>query len=95
MIKPVILKIVKLSPERFEHEMLKARTMQEHTHSGGEYSMGYQRGLRRAFHGDKFGTPEEHKRWLAAVKSNDFYRRQLGQGYRDGLQGQDTEIRGI
>lgn len=46
-----------------------------------EYLDGYRCGLRRAYHGDRFGTPEEHRRWLAATG----YREARGQGYRHWL----------
>lgn len=45
---------------------------------------GYMRGLRRAHHGDAFGTETEHSLYLAASESDDF-RRALGLGYRAGL----------
>ena len=46
-----------------------------------DYWAGYQRGLRRAFHGERFGTDAEHQLWLSL--SDD--RAELGRGYRDGL----------
>lgn len=50
-----------------------------------EYWTGYIRGLRRAYHGEKFGTEEEHEKWLSAVNSLDESRKQRGHGYKDGL----------
>jgi len=52
-----------------------------------EYWLGYERGLRRAFYGDQFGTQEEHETWLAAADADpdDRPRHERGQGYRDGL----------
>ena len=29
-----------------------------------DYYAGYQRGLRRHYHGDQFGTEEEHQKWM-------------------------------
>jgi len=49
------------------------------------YFTGYKRGLRRAFHGEKFGTQEEHEKWLSLV--DDDSRRRMGLGYRHGLKG--------
>ena len=46
---------------------------------------GYTRGLRRAHHGENFGTQAEHEMWLAAESSNDSQRAALGRGYRAGL----------
>lgn len=46
---------------------------------------GYMRGLRRAHHGERFGTQAEHEMWLAAADSSDPQRAALGRGYRAGL----------
>jgi len=43
--------------------------------------------LRRAYHGEAFGTDEEHAQWLAMLDSRGDDRREMGLGYRDGLQG--------
>jgi hypothetical protein len=49
------------------------------------YWEGYQRGLRRAYHGLAFGTAEEHAKWLSLAGDADAMRDQRGRGYRDGL----------
>ena len=46
---------------------------------------GYMRGLRRAHHGDSFGSQAEHQLFLDAVNSNDPQRAALGRGYAAGL----------
>lgn len=46
---------------------------------------GYMRGLRRAHHGERFGTQAEHDLWLSAEHSSDPQRAALGRGYRAGL----------
>jgi hypothetical protein len=43
------------------------------------------RGLRRAHHGESFGTGAEHALWLSASESPDQQRAALGNGYRAGL----------
>ena len=50
-----------------------------------DYWRGYERGLRRTYHGEAFGTEAEHALFLAAVNSPDEMRASLGRGYRDGL----------
>lgn len=50
-----------------------------------EWWAGYIRGLRRAHHGEKFGTEAEHDMWLAAANSTYEKRAALGRGYRAGL----------
>jgi hypothetical protein len=75
-----------VTKEIFEHEMGKANTFA----SLGErlcYWEGYQRGLRRAFYGDVFGSQEDHERWMTFAdddKANEF-QRERGRGYVDGL----------
>ena len=46
---------------------------------------GYIRGLRRAHHGDRFGTEAEHEMWIGTIDSPDPQRNALGLGYRAGL----------
>lgn len=50
-----------------------------------DYYAGFQRGLRRQYHGSSFGTDTEHQQWLALVNDPDASRRAKGRGYRDGL----------
>lgn len=53
-----------------------------------EYWTGYQRGLRRHFHGDRFGTADEHRLWLSlSAETDDDARRFRGIGYRAGFDG--------
>ena len=46
---------------------------------------GYMRGLRRAHHGERFGTDAEHSLWLNALHDPNPNRAALGRGYRAGL----------
>lgn len=50
-----------------------------------EWWRGYMRGLRRAHHGERFGSEAEHQTWLAAADSDDPLRASLGRGYAAGL----------
>jgi hypothetical protein len=69
----------------FKSEMLKARTLRERGERA-DYWLGYERGLRRGFHGAQFGTEQDHENWLSlAADPEDRTRRERGQGYRDGL----------
>ena len=45
---------------------------------------GYVRGVRRASHGEGYGTEEEHEQWLTFESSVDRHRAMLGRGYRAG-----------
>lgn len=83
-----------------EHEF--QRLMRLGKLAGGDYSAGYLRGLRRHYHGEKFGTVEEHEKWSGLGLDGD-HRIELGTGYRDGvaglppsglLKGRPTELTG-
>lgn len=56
----------------------------------GDYASGYQRGLRRHYHGERFGSDEEHKKFMRCGLDDD-YREELGRGYRDGFAGKPPE----
>lgn len=73
-----------MKEEKFKREMMKARALGEH---GDEldYWAGYQRGLRRRFHGENFGTDEEHEIWMGLLNDFDPSRSERGRGYRDGF----------
>jgi len=74
-----------MSARTYRIELLKARTLRKRG-DRPEYWTGYERGLRRAFLGDQFGTEQEHELWLTfAADGVDPMRRERGQGYRDGL----------
>jgi len=52
----------------------------------GDCWHGYQRGLRRGFQGEMFGTDADHELWLRlADEGADEASRERGRGYRDGL----------
>ena len=72
-----------MKQEVFVHHMLKALTMRK-LGDRPDYWMGYQRGLRRRFHGETFGTEEEHELWMSSINAEDKQRQERGQGYRDG-----------
>ena len=74
-----------MEESRFLSLMTKART---HSYLGGspDYWHGYQRGLRRGYHGELFGTDDEHRYWMRlADDGSDKAGRERGRGYRDGL----------
>lgn len=67
--------------------MRRADTMRRLTSDAleSDWWAGYMRGLRRAHHGERFGTEAEHQLWLSAAASTDPSRSALGLGYRAGL----------
>lgn len=70
--------------ERFETEIRRAKALGDlGTPEQSAYWQGYQRGLRRGYHGAAFGTEAEHQTMLALA--GDPQRDARGRGYRDGL----------
>jgi len=83
-----------MTEQKFKSEMRRAETIRGLADPMmAEYWAGYIRGLRRAYHREKFGTDEEHKKWLSAANSRDESRKQRGRGYRDGLAFGDVSSR--
>jgi len=75
-----------MNEQRFRSEMRRAQAMGRAGNCyEADYWNGFQRGLRKAYHGEKFGTPEEHALWLSLVDRDDETSKQRGRGYRDGL----------
>jgi len=75
-----------MTEQKFKSEMRRAEAMRRQADPMmAEYWAGYIRGLRRAYHGENFGTAEEHASWLAAANSRDESRKQRGRGYADGM----------
>ena len=74
-----------MNETRFLALMMKARKFSglgEHS----DYWHGYQRGLKRGFQGELFGTDAEHKLWMRLADDGpDIASRERGRGYRDGL----------
>jgi len=76
----------------FEREMHRAEAMRT-AGDQPDYWSGYIRGLRRQFHGEKFGTEGEHAKWMGLADEPTESRAQRGRGYRDGFSfGSDPRI---
>lgn len=73
-----------MDEQRFISLMRKADTMRR-IGDRPDYWAGYQRGLRRAHHGERFGTEAEHELWLSLIDRTDSLSQERGVGYRDGL----------
>lgn len=74
----------------FKNEMGMAQSYLALQPDRSEYWRGYIRGLRKAYHGENFGTAIEHAAYCEAIYSEYPDRKMLGQGYRDGLRGEAT-----
>ena len=70
----------------FMAEMAKAGASDKQGERSTAFWEGFERGLRRQYHGDKFGTAQEHALWLTiADDDSDPSSRERGRGYRNGL----------
>lgn len=76
-----------MKEDRFQSLLHQAQIIACVGGADAEYIVGYQRGLRRAFYGERFGTEEEHQLWLSLADRADAISQSRGKGYRDGLQG--------
>ena len=66
--------------------LMKTARMQSYRGSESDYWHGYQRGLRRGYMGQLFGTDSEHQAWMRLAEDGpDKASRDRGRGYRDGL----------
>jgi hypothetical protein len=74
-----------MNQQDFEMEMRKAKGLGGVDPDRQDFWAGYARGLRRAYHGENFGTREEHEKWWSLVDDDDVSRRQRGEGYRAGF----------
>jgi hypothetical protein len=77
-----------MNEQQFQSEMTRVEALRRLTQEPekGDYYAGYIRGLRRNFHGERFGTQAEHETWLNLAGDADESRAARGRGYRDGLQ---------
>jgi len=76
-----------MTKKHFQSEIRRAETLKRLADEPGQadYYAGYIRGLRRAFHGENFGTIEEHNKLCSLVNDEDKSRKQRGLGYLAGL----------
>lgn len=56
-----------------------------------DFWAGYVRGLRRNYHGENFGTADEHSLWMSAAGCDDLSRKMRGLGYQTGFDGQNVQ----
>ena len=64
-----------MDEKRFQSLMIMAREMAQEKPQSADYWAGYERGLRRAYHGEQFGTEEDHNLWLSITDDVDEARR--------------------
>jgi len=73
-----------MTKEQLHHKKVKAKAFRS-AYDRSAYWKGYMRGLRVAYHKKELETQEEHRKWMALVNDTDEIKREMGKGYRDGL----------
>ena len=78
-----------MTEHEFQHNARAAETLRHLAQEPDEQEFwtGYVRGLSRNYHGEQFGTTEEHALWMATADSDDQGRRMTRLGYRAGFEG--------
>lgn len=79
-----------MTESEFLQEMSAAETFRPISDTPDFWS-GYMRGLRRNFHGERFGTEAQHSLWMRAAESGDRSHRMRGKGYRAGFAGDSVQ----
>lgn len=69
-----------MTEKTFKSEMNRAKLYHDIS-SAKDYWNGYQRGLRRLYHGERFGTQAEHELWMNMIHDRDCTRHEKGKGY--------------
>lgn len=72
-----------MNEKKFKSLIGMARAMQSADYDRADFWRGFQRGIRRLYHGENFGTSEEHEQWLCCA--NGEFRKLLQTGYRAGF----------
>jgi len=72
-----------MKKQKFQSLLGMAKTFQCVDSNRADFWQGYQRGIRRLYHGENFGGVEEHEQFLNCRDGE--YRRDLQSGYRAGF----------
>jgi len=81
------MEVPDMNEATFQSELRRCETMRRFVTEPTEadFYVGYMRGLRRRYHGEKFGTEEEHQLWLTLAESDDASHAAEGRGYLAAL----------
>jgi len=81
-----------MDEKQFQSLLGMAISMQSVDPDQADFWRGFQRGIRRLYHGDNFGTDQEHTQWMECADGE--YRKQLQTGYRAGYHYDDLKHTG-
>lgn len=77
-----------MTEQRHNRHTAKTKTLSSiYDRAAAAYWKGYMRGLYLAYHGKKFESREEHRKWMELINDVDEVKREMGKGYRDGIKG--------
>jgi len=78
-----------MTESEFQHNVAGANSLRSFSDLPDvDFWDGYARGIRRNYHGENFGTDDEHRLWLSlANETGDDQRRFRGIGYQAGFDG--------
>ena len=79
-----------MNEKQFRSLMGMAKSLKSVDSGRADFWSGFQRGLRRLYHGENLGTPEEHEKFLNCRDGD--YRRDLQTGYRAGFYRDEVRI---
>lgn len=79
-----------MDEKQFRSLLTMAKSLQSVDPDRSDFWRGFQRGLRRLYHGENFGTQEEHQKFLNCRDGE--YRRDIQTGYRVGFYRDETQI---
>ncbi|MEN8176585.1 MAG: hypothetical protein ABFS23_12525 [Pseudomonadota bacterium] len=74
-----------MNQDAFNRALDHAQLMDNREDIASAYWNGFERGIKRALHGETFCSQDSHQTWLSAAESRDPMTAEAGRGYRDGL----------
>lgn len=81
-----------MDTKTFQSLLAMADTFQRVDQNRADFWRGFQRGIRRAYHGKNFGTVEQHEQYMNCRDGD--YRSDLQTGYRAGFYRDQLKIDG-
>lgn len=79
-----------MNEKKFKSLLGMAKSMQSVDSDRADFWRGFSRGIRRLYHGENFGTQEEHEKFYNCRDGE--YRRDLQTGYRAGYHFEELRI---
>ena len=81
-----------MDKQKFQSLVSMAKALQRLDSDRSEFWVGFQRGLRRLYHGENFDTDQMHEKWMNCAQGE--YRKWQQVGYRVGYHYDDLLVGG-